>query len=254
LAVPASLASTTLLAFGIMNRIWNQKLKLTALVLGTFLLIDLAFLTANTGKLPQGGWISLVIAGVVYTVLSTWKRGRELLMARINIKGIPLEELVSRLSHESLPRVPGSAVYLTASRFGAPKALLHNMNINKVLHEQVIILTVVTRDEPWVPLESRVKIRHFGGEIYRVRIYYGFNQEPNIPDTLAFCKTLGLSIDMTDTSFFLAREHMVCGAREGMALWRERLFIRMAMNAENAMVFWRVPPERVIELGLIVEL
>ncbi len=254
IAVTGTMVVTTLLACGVLRRIWHLSLALTGLVLGTFLIIDLAFLAANSTKLQQGGWVSLVIGGAVFIVLSTWKQGRELLLARINTKGMPLEELVTRLSHESLPRVPGSAVYLTASRYGAPKALLHNMTINKVLHEQVVILTVVTRDEPWVPLDARVKIRHYGGEIYRVRIYYGFNQEPNIPDSLAFCKTMGLSLDMTDTSFFLAREHMLCTARPGMAPWRERLFIRMAMNAENAMVFWRVPPERVVELGLVVEL
>jgi KUP system potassium uptake protein len=128
------------------------------------------------------------------------------------------------------------------------------MQINKVLHEQVIVLTVVTRDEPYVALTDRVKIRHFGDNVFRVRIYYGYDQQPNIPDALAFCRSQGLAVDMNDTSFFLSREHLVSTPREGMARWRERLFIRMAMNAESAMSFWRIPPERVIELGLKVEL
>lgn len=254
IAVTGTMVVTTVLAFGLLGRIWRHRPVLSGLLFSVFLVIDLAFLAANSTKLLQGGWVSLAIGGAVYAMLSTWKQGRELLLRRLHAKATPLEEVVSRLSHETLPRVPGTAVYLTAGRFGAPMALLHNMAINKVLHEQVIILTVVTRDEPWVPLTGRVKIRHFGGEIYRVRLYYGFNQEPNIPDALAFCRTMGLAIDMTDTSFILLREHMLCSTRDGMATWRERLFIRMAMNAQNAMSFWRVPPERVVELGMLVEL
>ena len=254
IAVTGTMVVTTLLAFGLLDRIGGGWRRLTGLAFGIALVVDAAFLAANSSKLLAGGWVSLAIGGAVYLVLSTWKQGRELLLSRLYNRGTPLEELVSRLSHESLPRVPGSAVYLTAGKFGAPKALLQNMAINKVLHEQVLILTVVTRDEPWVPLARRAKIRHFGGEIYRVRVYYGYNQEPNIPDALTFCKTMGLTLDLAETSFFLAREHLVCTARVGMAPWRERLFIRMAMNAENAMVFWRVPPERVVELGLMVEL
>ena len=128
------------------------------------------------------------------------------------------------------------------------------MLINKVLHQQVIVLTVVTRDEPWVPLSGRIKIRHFGDQIYRIRIYYGYNQQPDIPDALAYCRSYGVDVDLSTTSFFLSREHLVSTPREGMAPWRERLFIRMAMNAESAMLFWKIPPERVIELGLRVEL
>lgn len=254
LAVTGTMAVTTLLAFGLLGRILPVNRWLTAALFIFFLLLDMGFLLANSTKILQGGWVSLAIAGLVFVILSSWIRGRELLVNRLNEKAVPIEELVTRLTHEALPRVPGTAIYLTASRFGAPPSLSSNMRINKVLHEQVIVLTVVTRDEPWVPLTDRVKIRHFGGQIYRVRIYYGYNQEPNIPDALAYCKTQGIHVDMTQTTFFLSREHMVCTAREGMATWREWLFIRMAMNAENAMLFWRIPPERVVELGLMVEL
>ena len=254
IAVTGTMVVTTLLAFGLLGRIWRFNLLLTGTLFVVFLLIDLGFLAANTTKIFQGGWVSLLIGGAVFLLLATWIRGRELLVKRLNEKAVPLEEIASRQGHDPLPRVPGTAVYLTAGRFGAPLSLLQNSLINKVLHEQVIVLTVVTRDEPWVPLADRIKIRHFGGNIFRIRIYYGYNQEPNIPDALTYCKHQGLSIDMEDTSFFLSREHMVSTAREGMAQWRERLFIRMAMNAENAMVFWRIPPDRVVELGLMVEL
>jgi KUP system potassium uptake protein len=126
--------------------------------------------------------------------------------------------------------------------------------MNQVVHEKVIILTVVTRDEPFIPLESRLKVRHYGGEIYRVRIYYGYNQEPNVPEALLFCKSQGLDVEPETASFFLTREHMISQHASGMSTWRERLFIRMAMNAENAMRFWHIPPERVVELGHMVAL
>ena len=254
ISVTGTMAVTTLLAFGLLGRIWGRNLVLTGVLFMVFLFMDLAFLTANSTKLMHGGWVSLVIAGTVYTLMSTWIRGRELLVSRLNQKGVPIEELVSRPGYQALPRVSGTAVYLTAGRFGAPLSLIHNIMINKVLHKQVIILTVVTRDEPWVPLTDRLKIRNYSGHIYRVRIYYGYNQEPNIPEALAYCQDQGIAIDIINTTFFLCREHLVSSAREGMAPWREKLFIRMAMNAENAMMFWRIPPERVVELGLMVEL
>jgi KUP system potassium uptake protein len=176
------------------------------------------------------------------------------LLKRLHDKAMPLEALLVRLEEDPPARVPGTAIYLTAGRRGVPQALLYNLATNKVLHERVIILTVVTRDEPWVPRNERIKIRHFGDQLYRVRIYYGFKQEPSIPEALDLCKEQGLEINLDDTSFFLARESMVSTPRPGMAGWRERLFIRLARNAEGAMDFWRIPPDRVIELGLIVEL
>ena len=254
LAVTGTMVVTTLLAFGLLGRIWRSSPLLAGLVFSLFLLIDLAFLAANSAKIVQGGWVSLAVGGVVFLILSTWKRGREMLFKRLLDKAAPLEEIVSRLGREPIPRVSGTAIYLTGARFGAPATLARNLEINKVLHERIIVLTVVTRDEPWVPLDERIKIRHFGGQVYRVRIYYGYNQEPNIPEALQFCQSMGLDIDLAEASFFLAREHMISTLREGMAQWRERLFIRMAVNAENPMVFWRIPPDRVVELGLMVEL
>lgn len=254
LSVTGSMVVTTLLAFGLLKRIWRVPLLITGVLFTGFLCIDLGFLVANLPKLWQGGWVSIAVSGSVFILLTTWVRGRELLVQRLNAKAVPIEELVAKVAHSGLPRVPGTAVYLTASRFGAPMSLLHNMAMNQVVHEKVIILTVVTRDEPFIALDHRLKIRHYGGEIYRVRIYYGYNQEPNVPEALTFCRTEGLEIDVNETSFFLTREHMISATTHGVATWRERLFIRMAMNAENAMRFWHIPPERVVELGLMVAL
>ncbi len=254
ISVTASMVVTTLLGFAILRRIWRVPVILTGLLFTGFLAVDLGFLTANLPKLWQGGWVSIVVSGSIFVLLTTWVKGRDLLVQRLNARAMPIEELVSKVAHSGFPRVKGTAVYLTASRFGAPLALLHNMAMNQVVHEKVIILTVVTRDEPFIPLESRLKVRNYGGEIYRVRIYYGYNQEPNVPEALLFCKSQGLDVEPETASFFLTREHMISQHANGMSTWRERLFIRMAMNAENAMRFWHIPPERVVELGHMVAL
>jgi KUP system potassium uptake protein len=254
ISVTGSMVVTTILSFGLLRRIWRVPVILTGLIFSIFLIIDSGFLVANLPKLWQGGWVSILISGTVFILLTTWVRGRDLLVQRLNARAVPIEQLVADVAHSALPRVSGTAVYLTASRFGAPLSLLHNMAMNQVVHEKVIILTVITRDEPVVALENRTKIRHYGGEIYRVRIYYGYNQEPNIPEALSFCRSQGLDIDLAQTSFFLTREHMISSGSHGVASWRERLYIRMAMNAENAMRFWHIPPERVVELGHMVAL
>lgn len=254
ISVTASMVVTTLLGFGILRRIWRVPVVVTALLFIAFLGIDVGFLIANLPKLWQGGWVSIAVSGAIFVLLTTWVKGRDLLVQRLNARAMPIEDLVEKVAHSALPRVKGTAVYLTASRFGAPLALLHNMAMNQVVHEKVIILTVVTRDEPSIPLDNRIKVRHYGGDIHRVRIYYGYNEEPNIPEALTFCRSQGLDVDTENASFFLTREHMISQNANGISTWRERLFIRMAMNAENAMRFWHIPPEQVVELGHMVTL
>jgi len=254
IAVTGTMVVTTFLAFGLLRRMWRKAPFVIAILFVGFLAMDLLFLAANSAKLSQGGWVSLAIAGMFYTILSTWRRGRVLLLRRLHARAKPLETLLSDFEQAEFPRVSGTAIYLTASRFGAPISLQRNVEINKVLHERIIILTVVTKDEPWIPMDERFKIRQFGDGIYRVRVYYGYNQEPNVPDALTQCAKHGLDIDLDDTTFFLARENLVSTPGEGMAQWREKLFIRMAVNAVSAMDFWRIPPARVVELGLMVEL
>ena len=254
IAVTGTMVVTSLLSFGLLRRIWRKAPLVVGIVFCGFLAIDMLFFMANAAKIAQGGWVSLAIAGAVYTLLSTWRRGRVLLIRRLHSRAKPLETLLADFSEAKLPRVPGTAIYFTASRFGAPISLQKNVEINKVLHERAIIMTVVTRDEPWIPKEDRFKIRAFGAGVYRVRIYYGYNQEPNIPEALKSCKDFGLEIDIDQTTFFLARENLISAPGDGMARWRERLFIRMAVNAVNAMEFWRIPPSRVVELGLLIEI
>lgn len=254
LSVTGGMLTTTLLAFGLLPRLPRLVAGLGGLLLALFLLIDLGLVAANLPKLLQGGWVSLLIGGGAFVVLTTWVRGREQLVNLLNARAVPIEELVNRISDRGIPRVPGTAVYLTASRFGAPLSLIHNLEMNQVVHETVVILTVITRDLPEVALQNRVKIRDYGGRFYRVRIYYGYNQEPDIPEALAFARSQGLPMEPEQTSYFLTREHMISGTHNGLGSWRRRLFIRMAMNAESAMRFWHIPPERVVEMGLLVAL
>lgn len=254
IAVTGTMVITTLLAFFVLKGLWHWKWPTSLAAAGCFLMIDTAFLIANSLKFTRGGWIPLGVGIVLFTVMTTWQRGRALLGKRLSERAISFETLLMRFRENPPRRIRGTAIYLTAGRRGVPQSLLNNLAINKILHERVIVLTVIVKDLPWVPRSERIKIRHFGEELYRIKIYFGFNQEPNVPDALSLCKERGLAIDLADTSFFLSREALISTPRPGMAIWREHLFIRLARNTENAMDFFRIPPDRVIELGTVVEI
>lgn len=253
-AVTGTMVVTTILGFFVLGSVWHWPRPVSYLVAAIFSVADLAFLLANLSKVANGGWFALVIAGLVLLVMSTWKRGRELLIKRLNDRAQPLEDLLAIMQQTPPQRVPGTAIYLTAGRRGVPLALRQNFTVNKILHEQVIILTVVTKDVPWVADADRIKLRHFGERIYRAKIYYGFKESPDVPAALALFEEKGLKIELDTTSFFLARESMISTDRPGMARWREQLFIYLARNAENTMSFWKIPPHRVVEFGVLVEL
>ncbi|HYE34208.1 potassium transporter Kup [Methylocaldum sp.] len=254
IAVTGTMVITTLLIFFVLRGLWRWSWLTSLVAVGSFLIIDIAFLVANSLKLTQGGWVPLGVGLAVFTVMTTWERGRTLLGKRLNERAMTFETLLARFRENPPVRIPGTAIYLTAGRRGVPQSLLNNLAINKILHERVIVLTVIIKDIAWVPRSERIKIRHFGEKLYRVKIYYGFNQEPHVPDALSLCKERGLEIDLADTSFFLSREAVISTPRPGMAIWRERLFIRLARNTESAMDFFRIPPDRVIELGSVVEI
>ncbi|BBA33196.1 probable potassium transport system protein kup [Methylocaldum marinum] len=254
IAVTGTMVITSLLAFFVLRKLWQWGWIASLALVGSFLIIDSAFLTANSLKFTQGGWIPLAVGAVLFIVMTTWQRGRSLLASRLNERAISFETLLMRLRANPPRRICGTAVYLTSGRRGVPQSLLNNLAINKILHERVIVLTVIVKDVPWVPRSERIKIRCFGDELYRVKIYFGFNQEPNVPGALALCKEQGLEIELAGCSFFFSREALISTPRPGMALWRERLFIRLARNTESAMDFFRIPPDRVIELGTVVEI
>jgi KUP system potassium uptake protein len=254
IAVTGTMAIDTILACFVAYALWRMNILVILLVLVGFLTVDLAFFGANFLKLFQGGWFPLVIGAGVFTLLSTWKRGRELLMQRLQTAGITLEPFIQSLIADPPVRVPGTAVFLTASREGVPHALMHNLAHNKVLHERVVLLTVLTEDVPWVPVGERVQVEDLGGSFYRVVVRYGFKNAPNIPKALELCQVCGQKFNLMETSFFLSRETLVPTKMPGMALWREKLFAWMARTAGSAMSFFRIPTNRVVELGTQIEL
>jgi KUP system potassium uptake protein len=226
-----------------------------ALVTGGFLLVDLAFFAANVLKIQHGGWLPLVIGTLIFTLMTTWKTGRRIVAERLTERAVPLDVFLAKVAEHPPARVPGTAVFMTAQPRGAPAALGHNVRYNKVLHQHVVILMVTTRPVPHVPEEERLTVRDHGTGLFELIICYGFMEDPDVPAALAEASALGLiAIDKEDLTYFLGRETLIATKTPGMALWRERLFVFMAGNAGRATGFFRLPPERVVELGVQVEL
>jgi len=254
IAVTGTMAMTTILAFVVVRGLWRWRLSATLVGMTFFLSVDLAFFSANAMKILHGGWFPLTVGIVLFTLMSTWKRGREILFERLHTNAIALEPFLAGIAAHPPLRVPGTAVFLTATPEGVPHALLHNLAHNKVLHEKVVLLTVQTKDVPWVPASERVEITPLGNEFYRIKVNYGFKDDPDIPQALALCKIGGLEFNMLETSFFLSRETLIATKVPGMALWREKLFVNMARNGSSATAFFNIPTNRVIELGAQIEL
>ncbi|MGH8644530.1 MAG: potassium transporter Kup [Gammaproteobacteria bacterium] len=253
IAVTGTMVIDTILACVVVRVLWQWHPIAVALGASVFILIDLAFLGANALKLFHGGWFPVVIAGAVFTMMSTWDRGRQLVSARLRESDIPLLRFLDTLGTDTPRRVPGTAVFLTANRAGVPHALLHNLNHNKVLHERVVVLTVVTRDVPFVAAGERIEVQALLHNFYRVIVNYGFKDDPDIPKALRACKPRGLACDLMETSFFLSRETLIPTTLPGMALWREKLFVSMARNAGSATAYFGIPTNRVVELGTQIE-
>ena len=230
---------------------WNRVIAIGLLVL--FFTVDLAYFGANLLKIPDGGWFPLLIGAVAFTLLTTWAKGRQLLIARMDEASLPMEIFIKSAASSAI-RVPGTAVFMTSSAAGVPHALLHNLKHNKVLHERVILLTVRIQDVPYVSEDKRTETRDYTAGFYRVIIHYGFMEEVNVPSVLSQLEGCGPVCKMMDTSFFLARQTLIASARPGMAIWREKLFSWMLRNAESAMEFFKLPTNRVVELGSQVEI
>ncbi len=254
IAVTLAMLIDSVLIYVVMRRIWGWRLPLALGIALPLLAIDIAFLSSNALKIPDGGWFPLLIGGAVFTLLTTWKRGRALLMLRLSEDSMPIDIFIESIGASPPPRVPGTAVFLTSTGDRVPHALLHNLKHNKVLHDRVVFLTVHTRDIPRVANAERIEIRGLGCEFWRMDAYYGFTEEPDVPALLDTCGNLGLDFDMMDTSFFVSRETLIPSVAPGMALWRERLFVALAKMAVKATDFFHVPTNRVVELGTQVEL
>jgi KUP system potassium uptake protein len=254
IAVTMTMIITAILLHVIARYRWGWSLPLASAVTGLFLIIDFAFFGANLLKVFQGGWLPLVIGGLIFTLMTTWKTGRRLVAERLTARAIPLDTFLASLRQNPPRRVPGTAIFMSAQPQGTPPALAHNIRFNKILHEHVIVLTVRTAVIPMVPPEQQVSAVYLGEGIYNVRLQYGFMQEPNVPDALMYVRNQGLPVDIDDITYFLGRETIIVTRRRGMAVWREKLFVLMTRNAVRATAFFRLPPERVIELGVQVEM
>ena len=254
IAVTLAMLIDSVLIYVVMRRVWRWSKPLAVLVVVPLLAIDGALLSANMLKIPDGGWFPLFIGAVVFTLLTTWKKGRMLLMERLDVDSMPLGLFVESIGASPPPRVPGTAVFLTSTPDRVPHALLHNLKHNKVLHDRVVFLTVITRDIPRVPRSERVRTRSLGAQFWQMEAYYGFMEDPDVPALLEAPGKDTLQFDMMDTSFFVSRETLIATPGRAMALWREKLFVTMAKMAVKASDFFGVPTNRVVELGTQVEL
>ncbi len=253
LAVTGTMLIATLLLSVVIFRIWNWPRIPAFLVVAVLLIADMAFFTANLGKLTHGGWVTLVIGLVIFVLLTTWKRGRELLVARIDKDAMPVEMFLKSISAR-ITRVPGTAIFMTGRPQGIPNALLHNLKHNKVLHERNILLTVEMRQVAHVPMARRLTAQEIGPGFHRLVLSFGFMDDPDVPAALRHAGALGLPINLMETSFFISRETIVPSIMPGMMMWREALFAWMSRNAANAMDFFGLPTNRVVELGTQVEI
>ncbi|MCL4761492.1 MAG: potassium transporter Kup [Burkholderiales bacterium] len=254
IAVTTGMLIDTILIFFVMRRLWRWPVAAALAVVVPLGLVDAALVSSNALKIPDGGWFPLLIGGIVFTLLTTWKRGRILLMQRLSEDAMPLDLFIPSIEAAPPARVPGTAVFLTSTPDRVPHALLHNLKHNKVLHERVVFLTVVTRDYPFVAEDDRFEIAPLGAQFYRMYAYFGFKEDPDVPALLEATGRKGFAFDMMDTSFFVSRETLIATKMPGMAIWRERLFASMSKNAVKASDFFHVPTNRVVELGTQVEL
>ena len=251
IAVTGTMTIDTLLVAFVAVMLWRWPLLIAIPVISVLLIVDFTYFAANTLKIPQGGWFPLCIALVSFTVLTTWKRGRKLLLDEATNLKVPLQAVIDDVGN--MPRVSGTAVFLTPLGDGAPSAMLHNLKHNHVLHERNIVLTVVVEDKPYVTRGNRFLISDLGKNFYRVKLFYGFMQTPDIPFALELCGSQ-LPFDMMTTSFFVSRALIVSSPKPGMAKWRERLFVALSKNAVNATDFFKIPANRVIEMGTRIEI
>lgn len=249
IAVTGTMLITNIIAAVVAIRIWKWSPWSAVLGATPFMVIDLAFFSANTVKIADGGWFPLAFGFTIVVILMTWKRGREILENRLQSGAIKLEPFLASLVEGGIHRIPGLAVFMTSHPSSVPNAMLHSLKHYKSLHEQVIVLSVEVHDVPYLPASERIALHQLSKDFAQVTVHYGYKDEPNIPLALEQCDIPGLKIDLMDTSFFLGRETLIPKLGSDMAYWRELLFIAMFRNASSAMEFFKIPSNRVVELG-----
>jgi len=255
IAVTMTMVITAVLLHVIAVERWKWPKPMALAITSVFLAIDLTFFGANLLKLFQGGWLPILIGAFIFMLMTTWKTGRRVVAERLVARAIPFDHFLTAITAAPPIRVPGTAVFMTAQPRGIPPALAHNLRHNKMLHEHVVLLTVVTAPVPHMPDDERISVEHLGYGIFSVRLVYGFMEDPHVPNALRVAaRDHGLDVDVDDIAYFLGRETILVTGRRGMARWRERLFVLMTRNAVRATAFFRLPPERVVELGVQVEI
>ena len=253
IAVTGAVTIDTLLMAVLLVGVWKWRWYYAAPVVLLFLIVDGAYFAANLLKVPDGGWFPLLVGAIAFTMLTTWAKGRTLMRRRMAEVGLPLD-IFAKSARNSTAQVPGTAIFMNSGSHGTPSALLHNIKHNKVLHERVVVLTVQIAEVPYVDDNHRCEITEFGDGFYRVVLHYGFMQETDVPAALMRQEMCGGPFDLMKTSFFLSRQTLLSSQKPGMALWREKLFAWMMRNATTPMVFFRLPTNRVVELGSQVEI
>jgi KUP system potassium uptake protein len=255
IAVTGTMLITTLLTFQVLRMGWKYPLWLAASATGLFFAVDAALFSANVPRVLQGGWFPLAIATVVVFIMLTWINGRSLVRERLKKDAVPLPLVIESLVASPPARVPGTAVFLRGEQEGAPRAFMHNLLHNKVLHERVIFLTVHVADVPWIPFDERIRMQPLGHFFYQLDVYWGFMNEPDVPRALELCRCEELKLAPMETSYFLSRQRLVPGGGQGrMSGWRERLFAAMVRNAADPADYFKLPTNRVAELGAQIEI
>jgi KUP system potassium uptake protein len=253
-AVTATMAVTTMLFASFAHERWGWSYARVSLLAAPLLVIDVAFFAANIVKVLDGGWFPLAVGLFIFILMSTWRLGRRILSERLTEQSISIESFMKELEQERLPRVPGTAIFMSRAPEGVPTTLLHNIKHNKIVHRRVVLLTVETEDRSHLGEEERFEWSDIGNGVYRMTLHFGFMEDPNIPDVLERIGTGDMRFNPMATSYFLGRETLIPTKRRGMAIWREHLFAWMVRNSSSASVFFSLPPNQVIELGAQVEL
>jgi len=269
-AVTGTMAITSILFIVVARQLWHWNWLRTGLLAGIFLVVDLAFFGANLLKIPDGGWVPLTIAALVFLVMSTWKKGRVRLAEIVRETQVPIDVFMRDISRNPPPRVPGTAIFMTSLPDGAPPVLLHHLKHNKVLHEKVVVLSIATEEIPQVPREERLTCESLGAGFFQVKAHVGFMETPDVPQMLRTAAAQGqaaLAVKLMETTFYLGHETLIATrskhqgrgdggsdhAREKLSTWRKKLFIVMTRNAQSATAFFGLPPNRVVELGAQIQ-
>ena len=257
IAVTGTMMIDTILSFIVIHALWRWNPIVSYSFLSMFLLVDSIFLSSNSLKILSGGWLPLVVGAVLFLLMTTWIKGRATLAEAIDEKKVTFEELESKIATHELVTVKGTAIYLARNLHGIPQVLLHNLEHNHVVHEKIVVLTIVTTDEPYIDNEDhQIKIRTFGNhnQFCRLKLYFGFKENPDVRYALSLAVKKGLDIDMNSVSFFVGNEHITFKRRSKMPVWRRGIFLFLFHNASSSINFFRIPVEKVIELGVRVEL